>query len=385
MIRKAYKYRIYPNKEQREYFAKVFGCVRFFYNKSLSDMCEIYKETGKNENITPARYKEDYPFLKEVDSLALCNAQLARNAAFKAFFRKQNAFPKYKSKRNDQSYTTNNQGSVKFSFNDRYISIPKCPRIRIKKHRNFKGEIKSITVSKTTDEKYYISLLVEENSESIKLLDNAIGLDLGIKELIIDSNGNKYKNHKYLIKSQKKLAREQRKLSLMKNGSQNRNKQRIKVARLHKKIENQRNDYLHKLSRHIIDENQIICIEDLKVKNMTRNTKLARSISDASWSRFVSMLIYKANWYGNVIVKVPVNYPSSQLCSCCNYQNPLTKDLKVRKWTCPNCGSDHDRDINAAKNILRKGIEMLTKDGTHPDSLFMLGSLESSSKKPPLL
>ena len=374
MIRKAYKYRIYPNKEQREYFAKVFGCVRFFYNKSLSDMCEIYKSTGKNENITPARYKKDYPFLKEVDSLALCNAQLARNAAFKSFYKKQNNFPKYKSKRNDQSYTTNNQGSVKFSSNDRYISIPKCPRLRIKKHRNFNGEIKSITVSKTTDEKYYISLLVEENTESIKLLDNAIGLDLGIKELIIDSNGNKYKNHKYLTKSQNKLAREQRKLSLMKKGSNNRNKQRIKVARLHKIIENQRNDYLHKLSKSIIDENQIICIEDLKVKNMTRNSKLARSINDASWSRFVSMLIYKANWYGNTIVKVPTNYPSSQLCSYCNYQNPLTKDLRVRKWTCPQCGAVHDRDINAAKNILRKGIEMLTKDGTHPDSLFMLGS-----------
>ncbi len=385
MIRKAYKYRIYPNAAQKEYFSRVFGCVRFFYNKSLSDMCELYKSTGKSKNITPARYKKDYPFLKEVDSLALCNAQLARNAAFRLFFKKQNAFPKYKSKRNDQSYTTNNQGSVKFSNNDRYISIPKCPRIRIKKHRNSKGEIKSITVSKTTDEKYYISLLVEENHECIKLLDNAIGLDLGIKELIIDSNGNKYKNHKYLTKSQNKLSREQRKLSLMKNGSNNRNKQRIKVAKIHKKIENQRNDYLHKLSKSIIDENQIICIEDLKVKNMTRNSKLARSIIDASWSRFVSTLIYKASWYGNTIVKVPSNYPSSQLCSCCNYQNPLTKDLRVRKWTCPNCGMVHDRDINAAKNILRKGIEILTKDGTHPDSLFMLGSLESSSKKPPLL
>ena len=385
MIRKAYKYRIYPNASQKEYFARVFGCVRFFYNKSLSDMCDLYKATGKYENITPARYKSDYPFLKEVDSLALCNAQLDRNAAFKAFFRKQNAFPKYKSKKNNQSYTTNNQGSVKFSNNNRYISIPKCSRIRIKKHRDFKGDIKSITVSKTVDEKYYISLLVEENTECIKLLDNAIGLDLGLKDYIVDSNGHKYKNHKYLTKSHNKLAKEQRKLSHMVKGSQNRNKQRIKVARLHKKIENQRNDYLHKLSRHIIDENQFICIENLKVKNMTRNPKLARSISDASWAKFVSMLIYKANWYGNVIVKVPTNYPSSQLCSYCNYQNPLTKDLRVRKWTCPNCGTVHDRDINAANNILRKGIEMLTKDGTHPDSLFMLGSLESSSKKPPLL
>ena len=384
MIRKAYKYRIYPNASQKEYFARVFGCVRFFYNKSLSDMNELYKSKGIHKNITPASYKKEFEFLKEVDSLALCNAQLSRNSAFKAFFKKQNAFPKYKSKKNDQSYTTNNQGSVKFSTNDRYISIPKCSRIRIKKHRDFYGEIKSITVSKTTDEKYYISLLVEEETESINLMDNAIGLDLGIKDLIVDSNGNRYKNHKYLTKSQTKLAREQRKLSHMVKGSNNRNKQRIKVARIHRHINNQRNDYLHKLSKKIIDENQIICIEDLKVKNMEQNHKLARSISDASWSRFVSMLIYKANWYGNVIVKVPSNYPSSQLCSCCHYKNPKTKDLKVRKWTCPECGSVHDRDCNAAKNILSKGIEILTKDGTHPDSLFMLDSLESSSKKPPL-
>ena len=384
MIRKAYKYRIYPNASQKEYFARVFGCVRFFYNKSLSDMNELYKSKGIHKNITPASYKKEFEFLKEVDSLALCNAQLSRNSAFKAFFKKQNAFPKYKSKKNDQSYTTNNQGSVKFSTNDRYISIPKCSRIRIKKHRDFYGEIKSITVSKTTDEKYYISLLVEEETESINLMDNAIGLDLGIKDLIVDSNGNRYKNHKYLTKSQTKLAREQRKLSHMVKGSNNRNKQRIKVARIHRHINNQRNDYLHKLSKKIIDENQIICIEDLKVKNMEQNHKLARSISDASWSRFVSMLIYKASWYGNVIVKVPSNYPSSQLCSCCHYKNPKTKDLKVRKWTCPECGSVHDRDCNAAKNILSKGIEILTKDGTHPDSLFMLDSLESSSKKPPL-
>ena len=384
MKRIAYKYRIYPNTEQKVFFAKCFGCVRFFYNKSLSDMNEIYKSTGKFKNITPASYKEDYSFLKEVDSLALSNAQLNRNTAFKSFFSHKSGFPKFKSKRNDQSYTTNNQGSVKFSSNNRYISVPKCPRIRIKKHRDFIGMIKSITVSMTTDNKYYMSLLVEEENKPKKPTDGMIGLDLGLKSLIIDSNGHKYKNHKYLTKSQNKLTKEQRKLSKMVKGSNNRNKQRIKIARLHKHIQNQRNDYLHKLSKSIVDENQVICIEDLKIKDMEQNNKLARNISDVSWSRLVSMLLYKADWYGRKVIKVPSTYPSSQLCSICGYKNSITKDLRIRKWTCPKCGSIHDRDINAAKNILSKGIETLTKDGTHPDSLFMLGSLESSSKKPPL-
>ena len=385
MKRKAYKYRIYPSTEQKVFFAKCFGCVRFFYNKSLSDMNDIYKATGKFKNITPASYKEDYSFLKEADSLALSNAQLDRNTAFKAFFSHKSGFPKFKSKRNDQSYTTNNQGSVKISDNNRYISIPKCSRIRIKTHRLFEGTIKSITVSMTTDNRYYISLLVEEETKPMEPTDKMIGLDLGLKDLIVDSNGHKYKNHKYLTKSQEKLAKEQRKLSKMVKGSNNRNKQRIKIARLHKHIQNQRNDYLHKLSKRIIDENQVICIESLLVKDMMNDSKLARNISDVSWSRLVSMLVYKANWYGRTIVKVPTIYPSSQLCSTCGHKNSITKDLAIRKWICPKCGSIHDRDINAARNILSKGIEILTKDGTHPDSLFMLGSLESSSKKPPLL
>ena len=389
MKRIAYKYRIYPNTEQKVFFAKCFGCVRFFYNKSLSDMNDIYKITGKFKNITPASYKEDYSFLKEVDSLALSNAQLNRNIAFKDFikqnYKNNKDKPNFKSKRNDQSYTTNNQGSVKFSNNDRYISVPKCPRIRIKKHRDFIGIIKSITVSRTTDNKYYISLLIETEIEPLEATEKMIGLDLGLKSLIVDSNGHKYKNHKYLTKSQEKLAKEQRKLSKMVKGSNNRNKQRIKIARLHKKIQNQRNDYLHKLSKKIIDENQVICIEDLKVIDMEQNNKLARNITDASWSRFVTLLTYKANWYGRKVIKIPSTYPSSQLCSKCGYKNSITKDLAIRKWVCPKCGTVHDRDINAARNILSKGIEILTKDGTHPDSLFMLGSLESSSKKPPLL
>ena len=386
MIRRAYKYRIYPNKAQKEYFAKCFGCVRFFYNKSLSDMNDIYKATKKYEDITPARYKEDYPFLKEVDSLALSNAQMNRNAAFKAFFRGQNKFPKYKSKRNDQSYTTNNQkGSVRLSDNSRYITIPKCKRIRIKKHRDFEGIIKSVTISKTTDEKYYISLLVETEVVQLKETNNSIGLDLGVRDLVISSNGLKYKNHKYLSKSEDKLAREQRKLSHMVKGSSNRNKQRIKVARLHKHINNQRNDYLHKLSKHIIDENQVICVEDLKIKDMSKDNDYNKYMLDASMSKLLTMLTYKACWYGRTLVKVLSNFASSQLCHVCGYKNSITKNLNIRKWTCPECGTIHDRDVNAAKNILSKGIEILTKDGTHPDSLFMLDPLGSSSKKPPLL
>jgi len=382
----AYKYRLYPNKSQKEYFSKCFGCVRFFYNKSLSDMIEYHKEHKDFKNITPATYKSEYPFLKEVDSLALANAQLNRNSAYKAFFRGQNKFPKYKSKKNDQSYITNNQkGSIRLSDNNRYITIPKCKRIRVKKHRKFSGVIKSATISKTSDDKYYISILVETEIKPLERTDKTIGLDLGVKDIVITSTGLKYKNHKYLAKSEKKLAREQRKLSHMVKGSNNRNKQRIKIARIYKHINNQRNDYLHKLSKHIIDENQIICVEDLKVMNMTKENKFNKELLDSSMSRLLTMLTYKASWYGRTIVKVPSDYPSSQLCSSCGNKNSITKNLSVRTWTCPYCQSKHDRDINASINILRKGIELLSKDGTHPDSLFMLDPLGSSSKKPPLL
>ena len=382
----AYKFRLYPNKSQKEYFSKCFGCVRFFYNKSLSDMIEYHKEHKDFKNITPAIYKNEYPFLKEVDSLALSNAQLNRNSAYKAFFRGQNRFPKYKSKKNDQSYTTNMiNNNIKFSDNNRYITIPKCKRIRIKKHRNFVGVIKSVTISKSTDDKYYISILVETEIKPLERTDKTIGLDLGVKDIVITSNGLKYKNHKYLAKSEKKLAKEQRKLSHMVKGSSNRSKQRIKIARIHKHINNQRNDYLHKLSKHIIDENQIICVEDLKVMNMTKDNDYNKSLLDSSMSRLLTMLTYKASWYGRTIVKIPSNYPSSQLCSSCGYKNSITKNLSVRTWTCPYCQSKHDRDINASINILRKGIQLLSKDGTHPDSLFMLDPLGSSRKKPPLL
>ena len=360
VIKRAYKYRIYPNSEQIIMFAKTFGCVRLFYNTSLDDMNKIYKEKKEFKDITPASYKEQFPFFKEVDSLALANAQLNRNKAFKAFFRKQNKFPKYKAKRNKQSYSTNNQnGTVYLSEDSKYISLPKIKNIRIKIHRKFNGVIKTVTVSKECDGTYYISLLVEENVEAKPKLNKSIGIDLGIKSYIVDSDSKKINNPKYLSKSLLRLAIEQRKLSHMKKGSKNRNKQRIKVARLHRHIVNQRNDFLHQISSQYINENQVIILEDLDIKQMEQDSSLSRYIVDASWSKLVSMLEYKGKWYGRDIIKVPTFYPSSQLCSSCGYQNKKLKDLSIRNWVCPKCGTFHNRDYNASINILKKGLDIL--------------------------
>ena len=385
IVKRAYKYRIYPNREQRNFFAKTFGCVRLFYNMSLDDMIKIYKEKKEYKDITPASYKEQFQFLKEVDSLALSNAQLNRNKAFKAFFRKQNKFPKYKTKRNKQSYSTNNQnGTVYLSVDYKYISLPKIKNVRIKMHRKFKGVIKTVTVSKECDNTYYVSILVEENIETKSKTNKSVGIDLGIKSYIVDSDSNKINNPKYLSKSLVRLEVEQRKLSHMKKDSKNRDKQRIKVARLHHHIRNQRNDFLHKLSSKYINENQVISLEDLDIKQMEQDSTLSFFVADASWSKFVSMLEYKGKWYGRDIIKVPTFFQSSQLCSCCGYQNKDIKDLSIREWVCPKCGSSHNRDHNASINILNKGLDIL-KARTLPVSSLTLDSKESLSEKPPLL
>ena len=385
IARRAYKYRIYPDKEQRDFFARTFGCVRLFYNTSLDEMNKLYKEKKEYKDITPASYKERFPFFKEVDSLALANAQLNRNKALKSFFRKQNKFPKFKAKRNKQSYSTNNQnGTVYLSEDGKYISLPKIKNIKIKMHRKFDGVIKTVTVSKECDETYYVSILVEENIEAKPKSKNSVGIDLGIKSYIVDSNSERIDNPKYLSRSLLRLAIEQRKLSHMKKGGKNRNKQRIKVARLHRRIRNQRNDFLQKLSSKYINENQVIVLEDLNIKQMEQDSRLSRLIVDASWSKFVSMLEYKGNWYGRDIIKVPTYYPSSQLCSCCGYQNKEIKDLSIREWVCPKCGATHSRDHNASINILNKGLDIL-KARTLPDSSSILDSEESLSEKRPLL
>ena len=385
ITKRAYKYRIYPNREQRNFFARTFGCVRLFYNTSLDDMNKLYKEKKEYKDITPASYKERFPFFKEVDSLALANAQLNRNKALKSFFRKQNKFPKFKAKRNKQSYSTNNQnGTVYLSEDGKYISLPKIKNIKIKMHRKFDGVIKTVTVSKECDETYYVSILVEENIEAKPKSKNSVGIDLGIKSYIVDSNAERIDNPKHLSRSLLRLAIEQRKLSHMKKGGKNRNKQRIKVARLHRRIRNQRNDFLQKLSSKYINENQVIVLEDLNIKQMEQDSRLSRLIVDASWSKFVSLLEYKGNWYGRDIIKVPTYYPSSQLCSCCGYQNKEIKDLSIREWVCPKCGATHSRDHNASINILNKGLDIL-KARTLPDSSSILDSEESLSEKRPLL
>ncbi|WP_459592489.1 IS200/IS605 family element RNA-guided endonuclease TnpB [Enterococcus cecorum] len=374
---KAYQFRIYPTEEQEIFFAKTFGCVRKVYNLMLNDRKKAYEEVKNDPSKkmtfpTPAKYKKEFPFLKEVDSLALANAQLHLDKAYKNFFRdKSVGFPRFKSKRNPvQSYTTNNQKGTIALVGSKFIKVPKLKSlVRIKLHRQPKGMIKSATISRHSSGKYYISLLCKEEISELPKTNSAIGIDLGITDFAILSDGQKIDNNKFTSKMEKKLKREQRKLSrrallAKKKGiplseAKNYQKQKRKVARLYEKVMNQRTDFLNKLSTEIIKNHDIICIEDLNVKGMLRNHKLARSISDVSWSSFVAKLQYKADWYGREIIKVNQWFPSSQICSECGHKDGK-KPLDIREWTCPICHTHHDRDINASINILIEGLRIQT-------------------------
>ena len=363
MANKAYKFRIYPNQEQQILFAKTFGCVRFIYNRMLSDKIKYYEETKQKLNNTPAQYKTEFEWLKEVDSLALANAQVNLQTAYNNFFRSPKVgFPKFKSKKsNRKSYTTNCvNGNI--SIENGHIKLPKIGLIKMKQHRLIPSEykLKSVTVSQTPSGKYYASVLFEyENQVQEQTPQTFIGLDFSMHELYKDSNGNEPCYPRYYRQSEQKLKREQRKLSLMQKGSKNGDKQRRKVAILHEKVANQRKDFLHKQSKKIANSYDCVCIENLDMKAMAQALNFGKSVLDNSWGMFVTFLQYKLEEMGKKLVKVDKFFASSQTCHVCGYKNIKTKNLSVRVWDCPECGTHHDRDINAAINIKNEGMRIV--------------------------
>jgi len=366
---KAYKYRIYPNEEQEELFTKTFGCVRFVYNKMLEEKIEFLKNKQLIPTITPTKYKKEYPFLKEVDSLALMNAQRVSDTAFKNFFRNPQhyGFPKFKKKKGKQAYTTNNvNNNIKIDFENGLLYLPKIKNgIKIKLHRKFEGKIKSATIVKTTSGSYYASILVETENVKNKAKEpknKTCGIDLGLKDFAIITNDTgiyKIEHPKYLRKAEKRLQRLQRlqkALSRKQKGSKNFEKARKNLARQYEYVSNARNDFLHKLSKAIIDDNQVIVVEDLNVKGIQQNPYLSKSISDSGFGTFLRYLEYKAQWYGRELIVVNRFYPSSKLCNVCGYKHNELK-LSDRYWQCPICGTYYDRDVNASINLYKVGLE----------------------------
>lgn len=364
---KAYKYRIYPNKQQEEQIQKTFGCCRFVYNQTLAHRKEKY-ETKKESmskfdcnNYVNQILKKEYEWLKEIDKFALTNSVYNMDNAYQKFFKEHTGYPKFKSKKdNRKSYTTNyTSNNIEVSFEKNKVKLPKLKWVKAKLHREFEGQIKSATILQIPSGKYYVSILVETEHIPLKTTNGQVGIDLGIKDLLITSDGEKFDNIRTTKKYEDKLAKEQRKLSHKVKGSKNWNKQRIKVARIHEKIHNTRIDNLHKISHRLVQENQLIVSEDLAVSNMVKNHHLAKAITDCGWYELTRQISYKSEWNNRQYIKIGRFTKSSQPCNVCGYINSETKDLSVREWICPKCGTVHDRDINAAINILNEGLRLL--------------------------
>ena len=361
-----FKFRIYPNKTQQSLINRTLGCCRFVFNHFLAlrrdEWTANHKSIGYGQTaalLTDMKKNEDFSWLKEADSMALQEALRNLDRAYQNFFQHRSKYPRFKSKHNhSQSYRTRNQSNgIRIVGNK--INLPKIGEVKAKLSRTFEGRILNATVSRAASGKYFVSLCVELDKETL-LQANAggkIGIDVGLKEFCTDSNGNAVANPRALKHLTRKLIREQRRLSRKMPKSKNRNKARARVARVHEHVANIRKDFLHKLSTRLVSENQVIAVENLKIKNMMRNHHLAKAIADVSWSEFFRQLEYKAELHGGKVLKVETFYPSSQTCSECGYKNEETKNLSVRTWTCPKCGAMHDRDENAAKNILRKALE----------------------------
>lgn len=367
-MNKAFKYRLLPNSAQEDLIQKTFGSCRFIYNRMLEDKIDAYERTGVNITTTPAMYKTEFVWLKDVDSYALCNEQVHLQSAYNNFFRNplKVGYPRFKSKKYDKkSYTTSNVNNT-IRINDAHrIHLTKLGWVKFVEHRQIPSDyvIKSATISQSATGKYYISILTEYNVEEniTSTLDplKAVGLDYSSHDFYVDSAGNRANYPRFFRQYQNRLATEQRKLSHMNRDSSNYNKQRIKIAKIHEKIANSRKDFCHKLSTHLANSYDYVIIEDIDLRSTAQSLNLGKSTNDNGFGTFRTYLSYKLTDRGKRLVKIGKFTPSSTICSVCGaHHKDIVNSLSVRKWTCPDCNTEHDRDINAAKNIKHIGLTL---------------------------
>ena len=384
IITRAYKIRLYPNKSQKTFFNKTFGCCRIIYNEMLWNLQESYKNgIILNKNELFKKIKTKYTWIKQSDSQGLCNTYQDLNSAYNNFFSKRTKFPKFKKKKDKNSYRNGMMQKTieKLIPNKNHIRIPKAGLVEFRTDYDFQNlgikKIYNLTIERNKTNKFYCSICCDVEIKEYEHTGEVIGIDLGIKDLVIDSNGNKYKNPKYQAKAEKKIKHLQKLYSKKVKGSKNQEKVRLKLAIAYEKLGNKRKDNLHKLTTKLIKENDIICIENLNVKGMSKNHHLAKAIQDCTFGTLVSMLKYKAAWHNRQIIEIGRFYPSSKTCNCCGHRMNYM-GLEIRKWTCPNCGTKHDRDINAAINIKNEGLRILDNQGMERNSK----TLDSYSSMP---